>query len=122
MSQIFAALARRADTLATCLAFEAALAAVGEAEGVSTTDLRVSLARNAVRHSQPGAARRARARCAAIYMTVTALQRSQKAVARVAGVSQPMVHKMVRTVEEVREDPHHDRALDEIELHLMGVA
>lgn len=60
------------------------------------------------------------ARQEAIYLTHVVFKRPLRSVARVAGISAPGALKALRAVEDRREDPGFDRALDELELELMG--
>lgn len=50
----------------------------------------------------------------AIYLTITLLDVPQADMARALGISRPAVTRLVREVEDQRDDPALDRALDEL--------
>lgn len=96
-ARVIRSLAKTADRLASTAAYTAASVSVRACGGAGP----------AVRQE-------------AIYLAVTAFGRPLRSVARVAGISAPGALKAVRAVEDRREDPRFDRALDELELELMG--
>lgn len=118
----FRNLARRAETLATRTALEAALRIAAERTNLAPADVLAPIDPNKVRHGRPEAVAHAHARRMAIYCTATLFDRPNRQIARAAGISRQLVDRFVGDVEETRSDARFDRELDEIELDLMGAA
>lgn len=125
---VFNRLAARADRLASRAAFLAAAALVAHRHNIPLESVtrppapaeQAAVALAARGLADPSAARIAAARHEAIYLTVTTLNRGGRSVARAAGVDPKTVRKALKQVEDKRDDPKFDRALDDAHLQLMG--
>jgi hypothetical protein len=125
---IFTRRAARAERLASRAAFVAAAAQVAARHGLPlqrvmtpptpAEQAAVALASRGL--ADPDAARIAAARREAIYLAVTACGRGGRAVARAAGVDPKAVRKALAAVEDKRDDPAFDRALERATVALMG--
>ncbi len=123
-------MAARAGTFTSLAVFTAACALVAARHGLDPGRVRAGLSRSeqtAVAHAARGlvetdAATYAQARREAIYLAVTVFGRPHKSVARALGVTPKAVRKALTAIEERREDGRYDRALDDLELELMGAA
>ena len=90
-------------------AYRVALAAISEREGVSVRDVMARRKRSmaaAKLHNQ------------ALYLAVVVCGVPGRAVARAAGVSESYVRRVLRLIEEARDDAALDRRLDELELRI----
>jgi hypothetical protein len=125
---VFHRLAARADRLASRAAFLAAATFVADRHDLPLKSLTtpptpaeqaaVALASRGL--ADPTAARVAAARHEAIYLTVTTLNRTGRSVSRAAGLHHEAVRKALKQIEDKRDDPKFDRALDDAHLALMG--
>lgn len=125
---IFTRRAARAERLASRAAFVAAAAQVAARHGLPlqrvmtpptpAEQAAVALASRGL--ADPDAARVAAARREAIYLAVTVYGRGTKSIARVSGLTPPAIRKALAAIEDKRDDPIFDRALDQAEVALMG--
>jgi hypothetical protein len=115
-------------------AYRAAIEAVAEADGRHPTDVMLGrklpfgVARRRAgakyRHAAKGGLRLVRrnalARSRALYLTVTAFDIPARALAGVAELSESAVRYALRRIEDARDDPDTDRALDELQSRVMA--
>lgn len=102
----------RSGELAAAAALTASLAHVVCRIGIPIEEARAPTPRG----RPPGARRKAvEARHAAIYLAVTAFGRPIRAVSRVAGLPHQVTGRIVRRIEDARDDPRVDQFLTALE-------
>jgi thiamine monophosphate synthase len=127
MKGLISRLSARAEHLAVSAAYATAVEAVAARDALPADAVRTRAAPRAAalcRRRLPASidSRLAVARDTAIYLTTVHFGHGVRATARAAGLAPKNALMALRRVEERRDCPEQDRALDELELTLMGDA